>query len=243
MVARLRVHPPRRQPEVLVVTWGFLLGMVVWIGTVWASFGGWLVLAGVTMLAAAWGLMSATAHTRMATAANAMLVMLIGGLWHGAHVNFVTWGAINGAALVAWIVCSPPPTPLGVVRWVGCSRFMWWSSAAFGFALEAWCFGHQTTRRRRLRAPGTPPLAMWANLTSPTLSTMDLHGGRHTWAALGLMVWGTSSTSCPIQPGHPGRRSFKNGPCGRVGDFGWRAPSSRFGVKQGASRPFIYWQF
>ena len=35
------------------------------------------------------------------TIVNLMLVMLLGGLWHGAAWNFVTWGGIHGAMLVA----------------------------------------------------------------------------------------------------------------------------------------------
>ncbi|MGE5280398.1 MAG: MBOAT family O-acyltransferase, partial [Deltaproteobacteria bacterium] len=37
--------------------------------------------------------------------ANVMIVMLLGGLWHGAHWNFVLWGACHGAFLMvnhAW---------------------------------------------------------------------------------------------------------------------------------------------
>ncbi len=33
--------------------------------------------------------------------ANVMIVFLLSGLWHGAHLKFVLWGALHGAALVA----------------------------------------------------------------------------------------------------------------------------------------------
>jgi alginate O-acetyltransferase complex protein AlgI len=36
---------------------------------------------------------------RVRTYVNLMLVMLLGGLWHGAAYNFIVWGAIHGAAL------------------------------------------------------------------------------------------------------------------------------------------------
>lgn len=39
-------------------------------------------------------------HGRFRTYINLFLVMLIGGLWHGAAWTFVVWGAIHGAALV-----------------------------------------------------------------------------------------------------------------------------------------------
>jgi D-alanyl-lipoteichoic acid acyltransferase DltB (MBOAT superfamily) len=35
---------------------------------------------------------------------NLMVVMLIGGLWHGADWRFVLWGAIHGVLLVSWRV-------------------------------------------------------------------------------------------------------------------------------------------
>lgn len=34
-------------------------------------------------------------------AVNLMVTMTLGGLWHGAHWNFVIWGALHGALLVA----------------------------------------------------------------------------------------------------------------------------------------------
>lgn len=40
--------------------------------------------------------------TRRRVAVNLMVVMLLGGLWHGAGWTFVLWGAVHGAALVAY---------------------------------------------------------------------------------------------------------------------------------------------
>ena len=217
--------------------------MLAWVGTTWASFGGWLVLAGVTMLAAAWGLMSATAHTRMATAANAMLVMLIGGLWHGAHLNFVTWGAINGAALVAWICVPPPLKGSGVVRWVGCSRFMWWSSAAFGFALEAWCFGHQTTRQHCLEGAWDTALQLWTNLTSPRLSTSDFTVDATTWLALGLMILGYLLHLMPSSVRATWEAFVEKWPLWAWWGLWMACAVLAVWGQSGPSRPFIYWQF
>jgi alginate O-acetyltransferase complex protein AlgI len=39
-------------------------------------------------------------HGSVRTYVNLMLVMLLGGLWHGAAYTFLAWGAIHGAALV-----------------------------------------------------------------------------------------------------------------------------------------------
>jgi len=44
------------------------------------------------------------------TALNLLVTMLLGGLWHGAAWNFVCWGALHGAGLVAerWLGEAPP---------------------------------------------------------------------------------------------------------------------------------------
>ena len=39
-------------------------------------------------------------HGRLATYRNLLIVMLLGGLWHGAAWTFVVWGAIHGSVLV-----------------------------------------------------------------------------------------------------------------------------------------------
>lgn len=40
-------------------------------------------------------------HGRLKTARNLMTTMLLAGLWHGAHWNFVLWGCLHGVALMA----------------------------------------------------------------------------------------------------------------------------------------------
>ena len=62
-------------------------GMVLW-----GELGGVLLLAGGTLLAVAGVLMAPRVQAKLATVVNVLIVMLLGGLWHGAHVNFVTWG-------------------------------------------------------------------------------------------------------------------------------------------------------
>jgi D-alanyl-lipoteichoic acid acyltransferase DltB (MBOAT superfamily) len=39
-------------------------------------------------------------HSRRRTLVNLLVVMLLGGLWHGAAYTFIVWGAIHGACLV-----------------------------------------------------------------------------------------------------------------------------------------------
>jgi D-alanyl-lipoteichoic acid acyltransferase DltB (MBOAT superfamily) len=55
------------------------------------------------------------------TAANLMLTMLLGGLWHGAAWTFIGWGLLHGAALVAERALGLRARPAGLagrlVRW------------------------------------------------------------------------------------------------------------------------------
>lgn len=58
--------------------------------------------------------------------ANLMVVMLLGGLWHGANWTFVAWGALHGAGLVVnhawralWNNCPPEGFVLHLLGWCG----------------------------------------------------------------------------------------------------------------------------
>ncbi len=64
---------------------------------------------------------------RTRTYINLMITMLLGGLWHGAAVRFILWGALHGVALAlhkAWMTIFPSAKELGrdmnpVVRVLG----------------------------------------------------------------------------------------------------------------------------
>ena len=74
------------------------------------------------------------------TQANLMATMLLGGLWHGAAWNFVAWGALHGAALVAQRAWSRATVPW-IVRlrtaptWAIAGRVL-----TFHFVCFAWVF-------------------------------------------------------------------------------------------------------
>ncbi|MDE7123546.1 MAG: MBOAT family protein, partial [Alistipes sp.] len=53
---------------------------------------------------------------RVRTYANLLLTMLLGGLWHGAAVRFILWGALHGTALALhkmWMAVVPGAKPDG----------------------------------------------------------------------------------------------------------------------------------
>ncbi len=87
-----------------------LFVLLAWamLGMRWDALGGWLILSGTGLLLLAATLMAPAMQKKTATAANVLLVMLLGGLWHGAHLNFLLWGAINGTALALWVLISKP---------------------------------------------------------------------------------------------------------------------------------------
>lgn len=225
------------------LTWVFLLGMVAWTGMAWGSFGGWLVLSGSMMLAAAWGLMSPTAHSRIATAANALLVMLLGGLWHGAHVNFVTWGAINGLALVAWIVLSPSTQSQWrrALGWLFTFHVVVFSRIWFrAGSLVFWDHGEEAMQPE---GAWDIALAMWTALTSPATSTLDGTVDFTTWGALGLMVLGYLLHLMPHSVRTTWEHSVQKWPLWACWLLWMACAVLAVWGGQGQTRPFIYWQF
>ena len=149
-----------RRFSALSVLW--VASMLVSGMVLWGELGGVLLLAGGTLLAVAGILMAPRVHAKLATAVNVMIVMLLGGLWHGAHVNFVTWGALNGAVLVLWIVWPFAFRPRGPNCWAGSSPSTRWCWRAFGFGPVPSLHGtsppkHPTrkTRGRPRRCSGT----------------------------------------------------------------------------------------
>ncbi|MEE4274005.1 MAG: MBOAT family O-acyltransferase [Thermoanaerobaculales bacterium] len=66
---------------------------------------------------------------------NLMLTMLLGGLWHGASWNFVIWGGLHGAALIAHRLWEPfgRRLPTAFSGGFGFVLTMWWVNLAWIF--------------------------------------------------------------------------------------------------------------
>jgi D-alanyl-lipoteichoic acid acyltransferase DltB (MBOAT superfamily) len=78
---------------------------------------------------------------RLATYRNLMIVMLLGGLWHGAAWTFVVWGGIHGLGLVAERAWSDYRDRLGFpVRPDTSAKRMWRRLATFNFVCLGWVF-------------------------------------------------------------------------------------------------------
>ncbi|MDR3495459.1 MAG: MBOAT family O-acyltransferase, partial [Ancalomicrobiaceae bacterium] len=77
-------------------------------------------------------------HGRLATAGNLMITMLLGGLWHGAGLQFIIWGGLHGAALVLTRLFAPLTEPLAR-RWPLAFKLVAWA-LTFHFVCLAWVF-------------------------------------------------------------------------------------------------------
>jgi hypothetical protein len=79
----------------------FMLFVIIFFVSLLANT--WVVPVGFALaIAVFWFLMHVfpSVKNQIDTNINLMLTMLIGGLWHGASWNFVTWGGLNGVGLV-----------------------------------------------------------------------------------------------------------------------------------------------
>ncbi len=88
-------------------SWFFII--LFYVLTVVMTGWWWLGIIGVGMgIWAYWYYNSSTARQKnLATYANLMVTMLLGGLWHGASWAFVFWGFLHGAYLVVQRLASP----------------------------------------------------------------------------------------------------------------------------------------
>ena len=79
---------------------------------------------------------------KIRTVVNLMLTMLIGGLWHGASIRFIIWGAMHGAGLVlhkVYIKLFPGLSSSNNIVW----RFVSWM-ITFQFVAFCWVFFRAT---------------------------------------------------------------------------------------------------
>ncbi|HIG31649.1 MAG TPA: MBOAT family protein, partial [Verrucomicrobiales bacterium] len=74
--------------------------------------------------------------SELETYRNLLLVMLIGGLWHGAAFHFIVWGGIHGVALVAEKALKKTNSQ----RFTGSFSKWGWFAVVQGTVLIAWLF-------------------------------------------------------------------------------------------------------
>jgi len=112
-------------------------------------------------------------HGPVRTALNVMLVMLLGGLWHGASWTFVAWGALHGVYLVAhrgWVAMPSPAVQRlrAAVAWSWLSRLLLFHAVCLGWVFfRSPTFALADTLLRQLGSRGAATLATW-----PVLATL-----------------------------------------------------------------------
>jgi D-alanyl-lipoteichoic acid acyltransferase DltB (MBOAT superfamily) len=101
--------------------------------------------------------------SKLETARNLMATMLLGGLWHGAGMQFLAWGGIHGTALVAERAALGPD-PAKSVRLTSALAPLRWL-ITFNVVCFAWIFFRAgsidnavTVIERIFTAPGPAPL-------------------------------------------------------------------------------------
>lgn len=81
----------------------FLLGLILAIAAFRLQSTGFAIAVGAIYLTVIALLIFRPAHRRsLGTNVNNMDTMLLGGLWHGASMNFVTWGGLNGLGILVY---------------------------------------------------------------------------------------------------------------------------------------------
>lgn len=86
--------------------WGYFFPAVFFIAILWFGIdfyntGKWPLIIGISSLTVFLLsiLISKDRHKAKHTNSNLMTTMLLGGLWHGANIRFIIWGALHGLAL------------------------------------------------------------------------------------------------------------------------------------------------
>lgn len=76
-------------------------------------------------------------------AINLMITMMLGGIWHGAGLSFLVWGALQGAFLIVNRIWGATPLHRSLARLSGLPRRIWALARVaitFNAVCVAWCF-------------------------------------------------------------------------------------------------------
>ena len=108
--------------------------------------------------------------------ANNFATMLLGGLWHGAHWNFVIWGALHGLYLIINQVFRYTAGRLGVLGLT--ERIVGFRVAGWGFTflatVVAWVFFRATTTEGAFSMLGSMLLGMQGTAMTADAQTLFL---------------------------------------------------------------------
>lgn len=103
---------------------------------------------------------------RVRTYVNLLLTMLLGGLWHGAAVRFILWGALHGTALALhkmWLSVVPGAKPDG-------AHMHWWSRiGGMLLTFNLVCFGWLMFRAESMQTVGLMLHQIFEHFNAPMI--------------------------------------------------------------------------
>ena len=209
----------------------------------WGELGGALVLVGGALLTAAAMLMLPTFQRKVTTSINVLIVMVVGGLWHGAHLNFLTWGLLNGLILVAWVLM-----PKGPSSWV--RQALGWMLTFHTVVLARIWFraGSLISWNESTAAPhpedawGTA-MVLWRQLQAPPLAWSDLVWSPTYAAGLALMAFGYALHFMPQGVRDAWKQQTTSLPLWLTWLLWCTATMLALWCSVSYPKPFIYWQF
>jgi alginate O-acetyltransferase complex protein AlgI len=166
---------------------------------------------------------------------NLMLTMLLGGLWHGAGLMFVLWGAWHGLLLWLERAVGPALAPLGALR-AACARGLWRGVRVLT-TFHLICFGWLMFRAQ---SPGVFGGLLLGLLDGPPTRAEELGAhGLSVLIACGLAALGLEALASAARA--PGWFWRWPGWARAVAFTGGTLVFALFGEFAGA--PFIYFQF
>ena len=114
---------------------------------------------------------------RVRTLGNLMITMVLGGLWHGANVTFLIWGAMHGAALAIEHLFGARATAAGPARRARAGRPVVGWLVTFHIVCAAWIFFRSPTLESAF-AYWSAMLTggRWATTMSPFVGALVLLG-------------------------------------------------------------------
>jgi len=128
---------------------------------------------------------------KVKTYANLLITMLLGGLWHGAHVRFIIWGALHGLALALhkmWLETFPSAQKKSVISDIISGIF------TFHFVCFCWIFFRAETTAQAFEVIEQITTAFHPEIITDVLASywqvvsmlglgFVLHFLPHTWKA------------------------------------------------------------
>ena len=226
-------------PFSLVVALCALAGGVLW----WGELGGALVLVGGALLTAAAMLMLPTFQRKVTTSINVLIVMVVGGLWHGAHLNFLTWGLLNGLILVVWVLM--PKWPFSRVRQVlgWMLTFHTVVLARIWFRAGSLISWNESTAAPHPEDAWGTAMVLWRQLQVPPLAWSDLVWSPTYTAGLALMALGYALHFMPQGVRDAWKQQTTSLPLWLTWLLWCIATMLALWCSVSYPKPFIYWQF